>query len=259
MGSGKQIGISDYTDTYLLLTRFTAMKNQYQSKTSAEDSVDDLAEQIVDAAIRLAEKSSWESIRLHQVALELGIELVDVQRYYNQKDDLVEAWYDRADHAMLADAALPDYQWISPRERIHRSIMCWLMSMHSHRRVSRDMLMYKFELGHVHLQVLGLLRISRTVQWILESAHRDAVHLQRVTEETVLTGIYLASFAHWLFDDSNESENTRRFLDNLLRRAESLARLIEPISGGGCGLSVRAQKHKQAEPRHSVEDSVPQG
>jgi hypothetical protein len=112
-------------------------------------------------------------------------------------------------------------------------IMCWLVSMQRHRCVSRDMLMYQFELGHVHLQILGLLRISRTVQWMLESAHRDAVHLYWVVEGIGLPHIYLASFACWLFDDSNDAEKTRRLLDRLLRCAETVARLLTPFSRNG--------------------------
>ncbi|MES9947236.1 MAG: TetR/AcrR family transcriptional regulator [Candidatus Thiodiazotropha sp.] len=209
------------------------MTTQPSSPPLRETAIDPLAERILDTAVRLAEEGSWESMRLHHVAIEMGIDLEVIHRFYRQKDDLVEAWYDRADRAMLADAALPDYLTLTTRERLHRSIMCWLMSMQHHRSISRDMLMYKFELGHIHLQVLGLLRISRTVQWILEASQRDAIHLHRVVEEIGLTNIYLASFAHWLFDNSNEAEKTRRLLDRLLSRAETVARLLSPFSRTG--------------------------
>ncbi|MEW8505781.1 MAG: TetR family transcriptional regulator [Candidatus Thiodiazotropha sp.] len=219
--------------TILLLISIThataIMKTHNPSHAPTEQAVDPLAERILDTAVRLAEERSWESVRLHHVADEMGMDLEVIHHFYRQKDDLVEAWYDRADRAMLADAALPDYLSLTTRERLHRSIMCWLMSMQRHRRVTRDMLMYKFELGHIHLQVLGLLRISRTVQWMLESAHRDAVHLRRVAEEIGLTNIYLASFAHWLFDNSTEAEKTRRLLDRLLGRAEAVTRLLTPF------------------------------
>ena len=205
------------------------MDNQSASGTPTSHAPHELAEQILDSAIRIAEGSSWESLRLHQIARDMDITLEVIQHFFRQKDDLVEAWYDRADRAMLADAALEDYQWLSPRERIHRSITCWLKSLGNHRRVSRDMLNYKLELGHIHLQVLGLLRISRTVQWILEAANREVVHLQRVGEEVALTGIYLATFTYWMFDDSTEAQKTTKLLDRLLRQAEYFARLAVPL------------------------------
>ncbi len=233
------------------------MANQHRAADPAEQIDNSMAERILDAAIRQAELSSWESLRLHHIAIELGITLEDVHRYYRQKDDLVEAWYDRADRAMLSDAASPDYLRLSPRERFHRSIMCWLDAMEKHRRVSRDMLMYKFELGHVHLQVLGLLRISRTVQWILESARRDTIHLRRVVEETALTSIYLASFGHWLFDNSHHSEKTRQFLNRLLRRAEGLARFIQPFGEQQTTQAAPPVANDLAVARETEPESVP--
>lgn len=225
------------------------MVTKNRSTDLPEQPDSDMAELILDSAIRQAELSSWEAVRLHKIAIELGITLEDVHRHFHQKDDLVDAWYDRADRAMLSDAASPDYQRLLPRERIHRSIMCWLGAMENHRRISRDMLMYKFELGHIHLQVLGLLRISRTVQWILESAHRDAIHLQRAIEEIAVTSIYLATFGHWMFDGSYHSEKTRRFLDRLLRRAEGLARFFQPFG---------ERKHTQAAQTNAAESAVAQ-
>jgi AcrR family transcriptional regulator len=233
------------------------MATQDSPNSSAEKAPDSLAERILDAAVRLAEESSWESVRLHHVATEMDLDLEVIHRFYRQKsDDLVEAWYDRADRAMLADAALPDYLSLSSRKRLHRSIMCWLTSMQNHRRVSRDMLMYKLELGHVHLQVLGLLRISRTVQWIMESAQRDGVHLRRVAEEIALTSIYLGTFAHWLFDESSEAKSTRRLLNQLLRRAETMARFFRPFGAREGELHVHEHGAQKPGGGEGIERSV---
>ncbi|MCG8016159.1 MAG: TetR/AcrR family transcriptional regulator [Candidatus Thiodiazotropha sp. 'RUGA'] len=223
----------------------------YQKSKADPPPPDELAERILDFAVRMAEQSSWEAIRLYQVAQEMEIDLQTVQRYYRQKDDLVEAWYDRADRAMLADAAEQDYQWLTPRERIHRSIFCWLTSMQTHRKVSREMLGYKFELGHLHLQVLSLLRISRTVQWFLEAAHRDSIDLKRIGEEVVTTGIYLSTFAHWLFDDSSSAEKTAKLLDRLLRRAESFNLLTAAAETHG-HTTQRADPSQQSHENGSV-------
>lgn len=189
------------------------------------------ADRILDTALQLAEKGSWESLRLRHIADDLGISLEQIRRHFAQKDDLVEAWFDRADRAMLEDAAKADYLQLSTRERLQRSILYWLESLSVHHRISREMLYYKLEPGHVHLQVLGLLRISRTVQWMLEAARRDSVNLHRILEESALTSIYVTTFAHWLFDRSPGRERTRRYLDRRLRDAERVARWIEPLLG----------------------------
>ena len=64
-----------------------------------------LREQIVSTALALGERASWEQVTLHDVADELGITLDQIRVYFPQKDDIVEAWFDRADSAMLKAAA----------------------------------------------------------------------------------------------------------------------------------------------------------
>ncbi len=185
------------------------------------------ANSILDTALELAEVNGWEGLRLHDVAAHMEINLNQIRKYFSQKDDLVEAWFDRADSAMLKDAAAPDYVALLPQDRLHRSIMAWLNTLSAHREVTHQMLKYKFEIGHVHLQVLGLLRVSRTVQWFLEAAQRHSEHLRRIVEEVAVTSIYLATFAHWFRDESPQFEQTSDLLMRLLTRADVILRLGE--------------------------------
>jgi ubiquinone biosynthesis protein COQ9 len=185
-----------------------------------------LRERIVDAAVALAEQRCWEEVRLFEVAQSLGVALDDVRQHFREKEDVIEAWFDRADGAVLKASAEPGFTELPGRVRLHRLIMAWLDALADHRRVTREMIYGRFEPGHVHMQARGLLRVSRTVQWIREGARRDASFLTRALEETVLTSIYLATFFYWMRDDSTDSAATRRFLDRLLRGAEWLPSLV---------------------------------
>lgn len=177
------------------------------------------AKKILDTALNLAEKKSWEALRLHDIAKELKITLDQIREHYPQKDDLVEAWYDRADSVMLAIANEPGFLDAAMQQRLHTLIMSWLDALAKHKQISRDMLLYKLEPGHVHLQVLGVLRISRTVQWFREAAHQDSTHLFRILEELGLTSIYLLTFSRWMFDGSDNQKETRKFLQKKLQHA----------------------------------------
>lgn len=188
---------------------------------SADPATD--ADRILDAALRLAELRGWDALQLHETARELGIPLTAVHRHFRQKDDLVEAWFDRADRAMLALAETPGWAALQPRERLAQAIEAWLGALGPHRRLTRSMLGYKLHPEHVHLQARGLARISRTVQWIREVALLPATGLRREIEEAALTGIYLATFARWLGDDSVGYAATRRFLQRRLDWAERAA------------------------------------
>lgn len=182
-----------------------------------------LNEQILSAALSMAEASSWEQLHLHEVAEKLDINLDQIRQYYPQKDDIVEAWFDVADRAVLS--IKPDQAFLeqSVRERLHHVIMIWFEALATHKRLTGEMLIYKLELGHIHLQVLGIMRVSRTVQWFREAAQVNTSGLRRILEETGTTTIYLATFTYWLRDDSTNFYKTRNLLKQALSNAESCA------------------------------------
>jgi AcrR family transcriptional regulator len=188
-----------------------------------------LRSQIVDTAIELAESDDWEAIRLHDVAAELGLSLDDIRHEFSEKDELIDAWFDRADSAMLQDAASPEFAHLSRKERIRRAMMTWLDALAWHRRVTRQMILSKLEPGHIHIQFPGLMRVSRTVQWMREAAGYDASFPRRAVEEVAHTSVYLATFTYWMSDESPQSERTRRFLDRQL----SHTNIVFSCCGGG--------------------------
>jgi AcrR family transcriptional regulator len=189
-------------------------------------------DQILDAALSLAAESQWEAVRLHQVAARLSCTLTGVHAQFREKEDLVDAWFDRADRAMLAAAANPELQTAPARARLRALLWVWLMALAAHQRATREMIAGKFEFGHVHFQAAGLLRVSRTVQWWREAAGRTAVLPWRAFEETGLTAIYLAVFARWLNDRSDGFSHTGQLLDRLLDWAQPLARWRPQGNGG---------------------------
>jgi AcrR family transcriptional regulator len=188
----------------------------------------DLRERILDSALQLGEQRGWDALHLYEIAQELGIALADIQGHYDQKDALAEAWFDRADRALLAAAQTPGWRELPERERVHRAIFAWLDALAPHRRLTGAMLRYKLQPEHLHLQALGLMRISRTVQWMREVACLPAVGWRREVGEFVLTATYLATFAHWLRDDSAGAERTHAFLERLLTTTGRAALGTEP-------------------------------
>lgn len=183
----------------------------------------DERDRIVDAALALGEARGWDAVHLHDVAADLGLALTDIQRHFATKDAVAEAWFDRADRALLAAPTAADWQQLSVRERLHRAIFTWLDALAAHRSLTAAMLRYKLQLDHLHLQALGLTRISRTVQWIREAACIATVGWRRELEEVALTTIYLSTFATWLRDDTDGAARTHEYLDRALQVAERAA------------------------------------
>lgn len=187
---------------------------------------DTVRNRIIDTALALGDEHGWEAVRLHRVATELQMPLDAIRQHFREKEDVVEAWFDRADAAMLKAAEAPDFAPLASRHRLHRLIMAWLDALAPHRKVTRQMILGKLEPGHLHIQIPGLMRVSRTVQWVREAAGRDATFLRRALEETALTSLYLLTFAYWMRDDSADSARTREFLEHRLDQAEQLDRLV---------------------------------
>ncbi len=176
----------------------------------------ELLDKIVDAALELGETTSWETVRLHRIAAHLEISLTEIQSVVREKEDLIDAWFDRADRAMLAASRQADVREADPNARLVALIMAWLNALKPYRRVTRQMIVGKLEPGHLHYQMQGALRVSRTVQWLREAAGREHTLPLRAIDEAALTGIYLAVFARWMYDSSPDSRYTRRFLERKL-------------------------------------------
>src|SRR5690606_15209062 len=93
-----------------------------------------IRDRIVDTALALAEQDHWERVRLHDVADALGIPLNDIRVHFREKEDVAEAWFDRADAAMLDRAEAPDFAALDAPGRIHALIMAWLNALAVHRK-----------------------------------------------------------------------------------------------------------------------------
>jgi AcrR family transcriptional regulator len=185
-------------------------------------------EKILNTALQLADEQSWAALRLYNIADKLDITLDDIRKHYSQKDEIAEALFDRADSAMLAAANDADFLEQPLKVRLQHLIMAWFGAMEPYRRLVREILQYKKLLLHVHLQLHGLTRLSRTMQWLCEAAMLETLDrsTQRELEETGITVIYLMTFRHWLADDSTNNESTRKLLARLLSRAAFLGRRL---------------------------------
>jgi AcrR family transcriptional regulator len=181
------------------------------------------AEHILDTALMLGEQHGWDAVHLHDVAQEMGIVLSDVHRHFRQKDDLAEAWFDRADLALIRAGECAEWNSLAVRERLQRTILAWFDALAAHRELSAEMLRYKLQPDHLHLQAAGLMRISRTVQWIRETARLPTFGWRRELEEVVLTGIFLSTVGVWLRDRSPDAHRTRAWLAGRLAAAERMA------------------------------------
>ncbi|NQY89911.1 MAG: TetR/AcrR family transcriptional regulator [Colwellia sp.] len=183
-----------------------------------------MAEQLIDKdiifqrAVELAHHRSWQSFSIIELATALNCSMSDIKCYFRSKDDIAELFFDRADDAMLSMTSANSYFTLSVDERLLECIMCWFQTLAPDKNLIREILTYKLELGHFHLQAHSITRISRTVQWFLEVSGREHKGICRTADEIAVTSAYLASFRFFLLDQSDDHKNTRTLLKQLIRK-----------------------------------------
>lgn len=150
---------------------------------------------VVDAALALADADHWERVRLRDVAAHLGCTLDDIREHFREKEEIVDAWFDRADRAALT-TDIPE----GVDDPYRHLVSAWLAALEPHRRVTREMILARLEPGHLHHQLPSLLRISRTVQWLREAADRRQAFVARAFDETACTAYFVTTFIGWLGD-----------------------------------------------------------
>ena len=61
---------------------------------------------MVDAALALAEETSWEAVRLHALAARLDLSLQDVRQHFREKEEIADAFFQVLIHKM--ESAAPE-------------------------------------------------------------------------------------------------------------------------------------------------------
>lgn len=201
------------------------MARAANDRTARRRAPADPAARILDATLALAEEKGWASVRLRNVAERLDMPLDAVLAHYRDLDAVADAWLRRGWQAMLQPTPEDFPDWPPPR-RIELIVMRWFDALAPHRRVTGEMIAGKFWYAHPHHWVPAVFNLSRTILWVREAARLDATGRQRQMEEVGLTGLFLATLAVWLRDDSENQQRTRRFLERRLAGADRLMQAL---------------------------------
>ena len=176
------------------------------------------AESILNEALIIASENTWQHMTLQQLANSLNISLLTLKKHYRSKDDIAEALFECADTAMLNTTEHEEYSVWDSNEKLFHCVINWLEFLEPYKAIVKDILLYKLEPGHFHLQAHGITRVSRTVQWFREVAQRPQQGLKVPLDEIAITSMYLVSFAYFLGDTSNGNLATRKFLRSLINK-----------------------------------------
>ncbi len=190
------------------------------------------AAQLLEAALLRAEEEGWGSLRLRELAADLGVPLSEVLAHYRDADAIADAWFRQALAAMLAPPPA-DFAALPAPERLRIVMLRWFDALAPHRRVTGEMLAGKLYPSHPHHWVPMIFNLSRTIHWLRDAAGLDAGGRRRQIEEVGLTALFLATLRDWLRDETPGQERTRARLARRLADSDRLmASLFRPPAAG---------------------------
>jgi len=188
-----------------------------------------LPEQIIETALEIADRSSWSTLTLGEIADRLKVPLVEVYACYTDLDDVANAWVRRADTAMIEAGSKAIADELVMEERLQTAIMSWLIALEDRRHIMGDILLYKLKPPHFHLQLQFVVATSQRIQMLRESVRLKTTGLTKSIEEIGLTMLFANTVLVWINDSSENYQKTRGFLRKRLQCGGNLMSKIDSI------------------------------
>jgi ubiquinone biosynthesis protein COQ9 len=184
---------------------------------------------ILTATLRNVAFDGWSERALLQGAEDAGMSAEAVSRAFPQGvADLVSAFSDWADRAMIEAFAARDTADLKTRDKVALAIRLRLEALAPHREAVRRLNSY-FALPLNAPQAARL--IARTVDAVWYSAGDRATDFSYYTKRGLLTAVYGATVLYWLADESEGAKATWNFLDRRLDDTLRLPRLRHELGG----------------------------
>lgn len=177
------------------------------------------ADNIADAALRLAGDSGWRTLALGDIAAEAGLTLADLAGHYPCRAAILAGFERLIDCRMLAGAAAGD-TGDSARDRLFDIIMERFEALAPYRagirRIARELPM-----DPQSAMVLAC-ALPRSVAWMYSGARLAIDGPGMPIKLAALGGVYLSALRIWLTDDSQDLSKTMAGLDKRLDKLERL-------------------------------------
>jgi len=190
------------------------------------DGIDQFDREVTAALLRVAGREGWEGVTLAAVAAEAGCGLAPLRTRYGSREALLLRFLALVDAAALAEPAQGD----TPRERLFDVLMRRFESLQPHR--AGVLAIARALPADPCLLALSTSAGLRSMAWMLEAAGIPTAGLAGRLRAKALLAVWLGAFRAWAKDESADMSATMAALDRLLDRAESLARMLEPLLPG---------------------------
>ncbi|MFN0264444.1 TetR/AcrR family transcriptional regulator [Tepidamorphus sp. 3E244] len=181
----------------------------------------DLADSIVDGAMRLAERQPWSSVRLSDIAAEAGVTLSQMRGVFDSKSAVLGGFVRRIDQAVL-DGNDPEMADEPARDRLFDVLMRRFEAMKPYRAALRSIAKaYRRD----PLAIAGFnAQARRSMTWMLESAGIGTTGRMGTIRAQGLVFVMARTLPVFLRDRDEGLARTMAALDRALRDGEQVMR-----------------------------------
>ncbi|HEX9570174.1 MAG TPA: TetR/AcrR family transcriptional regulator [Rhodospirillales bacterium] len=198
-----------------------AKKAARKKATTAKPGKGATRARILETALTLAGDKGWQEVSFIRLGRRLGMTLAELRRHYRDLDAIADAWFRRAQDAMLAKPPA-GFHDRPAKQRLEFLILRWFDALAPYRRITAEMLAGKLWLFHPHHYVPMVFNLSRLIQWLRDAAGLTVQGTRRQAEEIGLTLTFIVTLAVWCRDETEGQARTRAFLAARLDQADAL-------------------------------------
>ncbi|MEX1109445.1 MAG: helix-turn-helix domain-containing protein [Dongiaceae bacterium] len=184
----------------------------------------DLAERIIDAAMRLAADQGWRHLTLADIAAAAEMPLGDLHRQFASRQAILEGLRRSIDRAMMAPGAVT----VGPaRDRLFEVLMRRFDALERWRPGIAAVLE---DQSRDPVALLGGgAGLVCSMATALETAGLDSSGLRGLLRAQALAGAWLPALRVWLGDEGEDRAKTMASLDRGLRRLDRVARFCQGV------------------------------
>ncbi|MAH85514.1 MAG: hypothetical protein CBB68_14920 [Rhodospirillaceae bacterium TMED8] len=183
----------------------------------------DLETLLIDTALRLSSHGIWHKISFAEIAGEAGVAIGEALTLFTSKSEILAAYSDRIDHAMLTGRQPPQKDE-TIRDQLFDIVMRRFDIMNPNKNSIVNIVR---DLPNDPIGALShSLQLRRSIQLMLEAAGSGANKCSGQMRTNGLVAIYLYVLRVWFEDDSTDLGVTMAALDRGLAGAERVARVL---------------------------------
>lgn len=177
-------------------------------------------DRIIDAALSLARVQSWGHCGVRDIAQEAGVDLAEFYEYFDDRNDVLQAYGRRLDRQVLETFSEPDYE-ASPRDRLFDI----LMERFDLASGDRDAIRSVISSARTDPKqcAIGLPHLCGSMTKMLEAAGLDTTGLRGAIRVAAVSVGILWVMKTWVDDETEDQSKTMAALDKFLGNLEKAA------------------------------------